>query len=144
MGSAGGSGRSARRGKRKESGERMKIEQACNILAKTQLNDYTIQMKLAVGDMVRTSLTGPGQFVHIKCGHSRLLRRPISVCDWQSSPEGDALTIVFEVRGEGTAWLAGRPVGHSVDVLGLLGNGFDINPEGRYLPGSDFPEAVAS
>jgi len=24
-------------------------------------------------------------------------------------------------------------VGHSVDVLGLLGNGFDIRPEGRYL-----------
>lgn len=111
----------------------MKVERACNILAKTQLNDYTIQMKLAVGDMVRTSLTGPGQFVHIRCGHSRLLRRPISVCDWQSSPEGDTLTIVFEVRGEGTAWLARRPVGRHVDVLGLLGNGFQVENQGAYL-----------
>ena len=83
--------------------------------------------------MVRTSFRAPGQFVHINCGHSRLLRRPISVCSCQEDQPEDTLSIAFEVRGEGTAWLARRPVGHSVDVLGLLGNGFDIRPEGRYL-----------
>ena len=83
--------------------------------------------------MVRASFRAPGQFVHINCGQSRLLRRPISVCSCQEDTPEDTLSIAFEVRGEGTAWLAGRPVGHSVDVLGLLGNGFDINPEGRYL-----------
>ena len=90
-------------------------------------------MVLEVGDMVRTSFRAPGQFVHINCGHSRLLRRPISVCACQEDQPEDTLSIAFEVRGEGTAWLARRPVGHSVDVLGLLGNGFDIRPEGRYL-----------
>ena len=45
----------------------------------------------------------------------------------------DTLAIVFEVRGEGTDWLARRPVGHSLDVLGLAGNGFTMKPEGRYL-----------
>ncbi len=83
--------------------------------------------------MVRTSFRAPGQFVHINCGHSRLLRRPISVCSCQEDQPEDTLSIAFEVRGEGTAWLARRPVGHNVDVLGLLGNGFDIRPEGRYL-----------
>ena len=29
--------------------------------------------------------------------------------------------------------LANRPAGHSVDVMGLLGNGFSMKPEGRYL-----------
>lgn len=111
----------------------MKVERKCKILSKTQLNEHAIQMELAVGDMVRTTLTGPGQFVHIKCGEGLLLRRPISVCDWRGSPEGDTLTIVFEVRGEGTAWLARRPVGHSVDVLGLLGNGFRVEEQGSYL-----------
>ena len=90
-------------------------------------------MVLEVGDMVRTSFRAPGQFVHINCGHSRLLRRPISVCSCQEDQPEDTLSIAFEVRGEGTAWLARRPVGHGVDVLGLLGNGFDIKPEGRYL-----------
>ena len=83
--------------------------------------------------MVRTSWKGPGQFVHVKCGDSLLLRRPISVCSCMEEEPEDTLAIVFEVRGEGTQWLANRPVGHSVDVMGLLGNGFAMKPEGRYL-----------
>ncbi len=110
----------------------MKREHKCKIISKETLGD-AIFMVLEVGDMVRTSFRAPGQFVHINCGHSRLLRRPISVCSCQEDQPEDTLSIAFEVRGEGTAWLARRPVGHSVDVLGLLCNGFDIRPEGRYL-----------
>ena len=110
----------------------MKREHKCKIISKETLGD-AIFMVLEVGDMVRTSFRAPGQFVHINCGHSRLLRRPISVCSCQEDQPEDTLSIAFEVRGEGTAWRARRPVGHSVDVLGLLGNGFDIRPEGRYL-----------
>ena len=113
----------------------MKVEQKCGIISRTMLNDAAISLTLEVGDMVRTAFRAPGQFVHIKCGHSRLLRRPISVCACQAG-EGDApdrLTVVFEVRGEGTAWLAGRREGQSLDVMGLLGNGFPIEREGRYL-----------
>ena len=82
--------------------------------------------------MVRTSDVRPGQFVHIKCGDGLLLRRPISVCEWTGSRDGDTLTIVFEVRGEGTSWLADRREGDMLDVLGLLGNGFDMG-DGPYL-----------
>ena len=113
----------------------MKVEQKCGIISRTMLNDAAISLTLEVGDMVRTAFRAPGQFVHIKCGHSRLLRRPISVCSCQAG-EGDApdrLTVVFEVRGEGTAWLAGRREGQSLDVMGLLGNGFPMEREGRYL-----------
>ena len=113
----------------------MKVEQKCGIISRTMLNDAAISLTLEVGDMVRTAFRAPGQFVHIKCGHSRLLRRPISVCACQAG-EGDApdrLTVVFEVRGEGTAWLAGRREGQSLDVMGLLGNGFPMKREGRYL-----------
>ena len=87
---------------------------------------------LEAGDMVRTSDVRPGQFVHIKCGDGLLLRRPISVCEWTGSRDGDTLTIVFEVRGEGTSWLADRREGDMLDVLGLLGNGFDMG-DGPYL-----------
>ena len=110
----------------------MKVEQKCGIISRTMLNDAAISLTLEVGDMVRTAFRAPGQFVHIKCGHSRLLRRPISVCACQAG-EGDApdrLTVVFEVRGEGTAWLAGRREGQSLDVMGLLGNGFTLR-EGK-------------
>lgn len=110
----------------------MKVERKCKIVSKDWLNQDAVHMVLEVGDMVRTSWKGPGQFVHVKCGDSLLLRRPISVCSCMEEPE-DTLAIVFEVRGEGTQWLANRPVGHSVDVMGLLGNGFSMKPEGRYL-----------
>lgn len=110
----------------------MKVERKCKILSKARMGD-AIYMVLEVGDMVRTSCKGPGQFVHIKCGDGLLLRRPISVCTCMEDEPSDTLTIVFEVRGEGTQWLADRPKGHSVDVLGLLGNGFSMEKQGRYL-----------
>ncbi len=111
----------------------MKVERKCKIVSKTWLNSDAVYMVLEAGDMVRTSFKGPGQFVHIKCGHSRLLRRPISVCSCMEDSPNDLLAIVFESRGEGTEWLSRRGVGDTLDVLGLLGNGFDIKPEGRYL-----------
>ena len=110
----------------------MKVERKCKIVEKTQLGD-AIYMTLEAGDMVRTSFKGPGQFVHIKCGEGLLLRRPISVCLCSQDEPCDLVTIVFEVRGEGTAWLAQRQVGDQLDVLGLAGNGFQLEADKRCL-----------
>jgi dihydroorotate dehydrogenase electron transfer subunit len=66
------------------------------------------------------SRAAPGQFVHIKCGHSRPLRRPFGISDVC----GGQLTAVFEVRGEGTKWLAASAPGRRVDINGPLGHGF--------------------
>ena len=111
----------------------MKVERKCKIVSKKRLNHDAVYMVLEAGDMVRTSWRGPGQFVHIKCGDSLLLRRPISVCSCQEDEPEDLVAIAFEVRGEGTRWLAGRSEGDTLDVMGLLGNGFAVRPEGRYL-----------
>ena len=78
-------------------------------------------MVFDAGEMAKAAQ--PGQFVHIRCGEGNLLRRPISICDaWE-----DNLRIVFQVRGTGTDWLAKRTVGETLDVLGPLGNGFDLS-----------------
>ena len=110
----------------------MKVERECKIVSKEQVGD-AVYMTLEVGDMIRASFRAPGQFVNIRCGEGLLLRRPISVCSCMEDEPDDLLSIVFEVRGEGTRWLAGRELGDSLDVLGLAGNGFDLKPEGRYL-----------
>ena len=110
----------------------MKVERKCKIVEKTMLGD-AIYMVLEAGDMVRASFKNPGQFVHIKCGDAQLLRRPISVCCCQTDEPSDLVTIVFEVRGEGTEWLANREAGEELDVLGLAGNGFPMEKNGRYL-----------
>jgi dihydroorotate dehydrogenase electron transfer subunit len=50
------------------------------------------------------------------------------VCDYA---DGE-ITVVFETRGSGTAWLASRVVGDSVDVIAPLGNGFEV-PDGDII-----------
>ncbi|MCL2838819.1 MAG: dihydroorotate dehydrogenase electron transfer subunit [Oscillospiraceae bacterium] len=64
-----------------------------------------------------------GQFLHVKCGGTAYLRRPISICDaWD-----DKLRFIFEVRGEGTRLLSQFRVGETIDILGPLGRGFDLD-----------------
>lgn len=106
----------------------MPIQQDCTIADITRLNEYAYQFVLEC-EGIGALVTRPGQFLHIKCGEGRLLRRPISICQCLE----DTVSIVFEVRGEGTEWLARREVGDKLDVLGPLGNGFDVNWEGKYL-----------
>lgn len=110
----------------------MKVERQCKIVSKTIMGD-AVYMVLEAGDMVRTTFRNPGQFIHIKCGDGLLLRRPISVCSCMEDDPFDLLAIVFEIRGEGTEWLAGREMGDTLDVLGLAGNGFSVARDGRYL-----------
>ncbi|MGI6778621.1 MAG: dihydroorotate dehydrogenase electron transfer subunit [Acetivibrionales bacterium] len=69
----------------------------------------------------------PGQFVNIKCGDgiNALLRRPISICRVDMG-EG-TFNIVYEVRGEGTAFLSQKRTGEQIDFIGPLGNPFHIS-----------------
>lgn len=89
----------------------MPVQAECTVAETVRLNEFATSLTLEVGkDMA--DQCDCGQFVHIKCGHSRLLRRPISICDWQDS----RLRIVFEVRGEGTQWLSCRKAGDRLSV----------------------------
>ena len=111
----------------------MAVQQICTVVEMTQLDASTWWMVLAVGKMVEQhGLTG-GQFLHIKCGDSRLLRRPISVARTQWDEPEDTAALIFEVRGEGTRWLSQRRVGDKLDVLGPLGNGFSVSDGSHYL-----------
>ena len=108
----------------------MKQELNCKILEVTTLPSGAVTMTFESNGMAAQIVT-PGQFVHVKCGDANLLRRPISICNW--SADRDLIRMVFEDRGEGTHWLAQRTVGESLDILGPLGHGFTMAPEGRYL-----------
>ena len=72
-----------------------------------------------------SDITAPGQFVNIKLD-GFYLRRPISVCD----VEGDTLTIIYKVVGEGTEAMAKMEKGTALDVLTGLGNGYDTSLSG--------------
>jgi len=74
----------------------------------------------------------PGQFVMINCGGEECpLPRPLSI--HQSSGENLALLYAVLTEGKGTQWLSQRQAGDNISLLGMLGNGFTINPASNNL-----------
>ncbi len=76
-----------------------------------------------------------GQFVEILCRSDEsfdpLLRRPYSI--YAADAAKGELTILVRPYGRGSRWLCGQPPGASLDVLGPLGNTFDIAAKSRNL-----------
>lgn len=101
----------------------------CKLITKKQLSDCIYDFTVECPEMAVK--TKPGQFLHIICGGDAYLRRPISVCEVK---DNKALRFIFQVRGIGTDALADKNVGDMLDVLGPLGNGFNIeNPSEKCL-----------
>ncbi|MCI5500043.1 MAG: dihydroorotate dehydrogenase electron transfer subunit [Clostridiales bacterium] len=92
------------------------------ILKNEMLAPATFRMVLG-GDT--TAITAPGQFVNIALT-GKFLRRPISVCDW----EGENLTLIYKVVGQGTAQMSRMVPGESLDLLTGLGNGYNLEKSG--------------
>ncbi len=76
----------------------------------------------------------PGQFVSVYTGDkSRLLPRPISICEADSAK--GLLRLVYRVAGGGTAEFSGLEEGDTVDLLGPLGNGYQLGTKKALLIG---------
>ena len=67
-----------------------------------------------------------GQFVDIAVP-GQFLRRPISVCD----VEGDVLTLIYKVVGDGTRKMSQWQAGSTLNVLTGLGNGYNLEKAGE-------------
>ena len=72
----------------------------------------------------------PGQFFMLEAP-GRLLPRPMSLC---LAPAGE-LAFLMEPIGPGTSALCGLEPGDAIQVLGPLGNGFDLDVERPLLVG---------
>ena len=76
----------------------------------------------------------PGQFVSVYTRDgSRLLPRPISICEVE--PEEERLRIVYRIAGEGTREFSSYESGDPIDIMGPLGNGFPQEGENVFLIG---------
>lgn len=67
----------------------------------------------------------PGQFVHVKVCGGHLLRRPLSIAD--ADGVNGLVTLIYRVVGSGTAQLALMAPNETVDCMGPLGRGFELN-----------------
>ncbi|MBR2450736.1 MAG: dihydroorotate dehydrogenase electron transfer subunit [Paludibacteraceae bacterium] len=74
----------------------------------------------------------PGQFVNIRV-EGQFLRRPISVCNIEPPLNNiePHLTIIYKVVGVGTEAMSRLPIGTQLNVLTVLGNGYDLSKAGN-------------
>jgi dihydroorotate dehydrogenase electron transfer subunit len=105
----------------------MPMQKICTLLTSEELAPGIVSQVLDAGELADGAK--PGQFVNLSCGDGLLLRRPISICE---AGEGK-LRIVYQVKGEGTRYLAALQPGAAVDVLGPLGHGWEYPESGKVL-----------
>lgn len=81
----------------------------------------------------------PGQFVQVLCrdphadfsAQGPMLRRPFSIAGMRGTESEREIDLLGRVVGPGTAWLAARKPGDVVDILGPIGRGFSMPPNGH-------------
>ena len=94
----------------------------CEILSNIELLPGIYLMWLQAPEIARRAQAG--QFVMVACGTEQTLRRPISI----HSVEDDRFALLYAVVGKGTERLTHLQNGSKLDVLGPIGNGFQVFP----------------
>lgn len=95
------------------------IQEKAAIMGRRQLSPGVYKYLLSSPGIARTAAAG--QFVQVTAP-GFFLRRPISIC--RIDPQAGTLVLVMEVRGQGTAAIAGLGSEDSLDLIGPLGHGF--------------------
>lgn len=82
--------------------------------------------KLTLSSKYISSHAAPGQFVNVRVSENTapLLRRPFSI--HRADPAKQIIEILYEIVGHGTELLSQKKIGESLNILGPLGNGFNI------------------
>ena len=94
------------------------------VVSNVRLSAKTMRMVLE-GDT--QYITCAGQFVNVAV-EGKVLRRPISVCDYDEK----TITLLYDVVGEGTKAMSLMEEGTVLDLLTGLGNGFSEDEPTRH------------
>jgi len=126
------------------------------VVSNTPLCREHYRLTLACADFPQSE---PGQFVQIQCvdplhdhyiekeyewtpgerppiegvelvGRQATLRRPFSLAGWRETTSGIEIDIIGRDVGVGTKWMAQLSAGDFVNVIGPLGNAFQLPPPG--------------
>ena len=100
-----------------------KLDKTATILENSPCADGFYKMKFAIEEMPERFK--PGQFFQMQLPN-HILRRPFA----PSEVTKDTITFVYQVVGSGTNDMAKLSVGTQVNVLGPLGNGFELPKSG--------------
>lgn len=103
----------------------MKKDCVCRIRANQRVSAGHYHLTLAAPGLARQ--VRPGQFAQVLVNTAchPLLRRPLSILGVRTG--SGRVSFLYRVVGQGTALLAGRTAGETVEVLGPLGKGFTVD-----------------
>ncbi|MDD2889184.1 MAG: dihydroorotate dehydrogenase electron transfer subunit [bacterium] len=95
------------------------------ILKNEKINENVFLLVVEDNKIARTAK--PGQFVQVRLNEPSpfILRRPFSI----HYVEESTFHILYKVVGDGTKVLSAYTPGNDIDVLGPLGNGFELNKD---------------
>ncbi len=86
------------------------------------IKDFIYLMKITATDIAESAK--PGQFLEIKTGDIPLLRKPISI--FAVDKVDGTISILYQVKGQGTKNLSLFNIGQPIDLMGPLGSGFTL------------------
>jgi dihydroorotate dehydrogenase electron transfer subunit len=100
------------------------LQSKVKILGNLKLCEGYFKLKLFSRGIASAAL--PGQFVMLRISEAAvpLLRRPLGVHN--VNLKSGAVDLLYEVVGKGTELLSRKKPGEYIDILGPLGNGFDL------------------
>lgn len=104
----------------------MKLQENMTIISQKEIAKDIFELVLS-GEIVQ-DLEQTGQFLNVKvASDSLLLRRPISISEWDKA--AGTLTLLYRIGDatSGTKLISDLTAGEKVDVMGPLGKGFDIS-----------------
>ncbi len=99
-------------------------QETFKIISQTPIAQNVVKMVLAGNT---DGISASGQFVNIKL-NGFYLRRPISVCDYDS----ETLTLIYKIVGDGTKAMSKYSNGTILDILTGLGNGYNTSLSGDF------------
>lgn len=97
------------------------------VISNEYLNDRYYSILIKCPEIAST--IKEGQFIMVSCGEGidPLLRRPFSVYNYDR--EKGEIEIAYLVKGKGTEMIKDMKSGDKIDLLGPLGNFYEIKPE---------------
>ena len=100
----------------------MKIKETAKIISQERLTSGVYSMWLETS-VAKDAL--PGQFISVYPNdRTKLLPRPISICEIDDGRQPGRLRIVYRVVGSGTEEFSKMEAGDTLEILGPNGNGF--------------------
>lgn len=101
-----------------------KVKIKAGIIGQDTIATDIYSMLILAPDIAMQAL--PGQFVNVyPADGSRLLPRPISICEADAA--AGTIRLVYRAVGKGTREFSLLTAGQTIDIMGPLGNGYNMN-----------------